>query len=189
MPKPIRPTLKQHRAKYGSCTECELCQTRNRIVLGRGGVPCDVMFIGEAPGTSENALGKAFIGPAGKLLDDMIASSKIHLEWEYREFFSNLIACIPLDDAGSKVKQPPKKAIKACRGRLDHLVKVARPKAIVRVGKVSTANYEHKTLPMCDIIHPAAILRADVTQKQMAIQQTVLKLVDFLEELSNAQAS
>lgn len=44
-------------------------------MLGRGDIPCDLLFIGEAPGVSEDALGQPFIGPAGKLLDQLIKSS------------------------------------------------------------------------------------------------------------------
>lgn len=65
-------TWKSHVAKWKDCDKCPLHLTRTSIVLAKGNVPCDVMFIGEAPGRSEDMLGRPFVGPAGILLDQMI---------------------------------------------------------------------------------------------------------------------
>ena len=51
----------------------EYCSAANKIVLGKGKLPCDVLFIGEAPGASEDVLGRPFVGPAGKVLDLIIS--------------------------------------------------------------------------------------------------------------------
>lgn len=59
--------------KWGQCTRCSLCETREKIVIARGTVPADVLFIGEAPGEGEDSTGVPFIGPAGCLLNDIIA--------------------------------------------------------------------------------------------------------------------
>lgn len=61
-----------HVARWKDCRRCCLCDGRKTVVLARGKIPCDVLFIGEAPGDSENVLGQPFIGPAGKLLDEII---------------------------------------------------------------------------------------------------------------------
>lgn len=62
----------QHVADWRACTGCTLSERRNRVVLFRGSVPCDVLFVGEAPGESEDVVGTPFVGPAGKFLDGMI---------------------------------------------------------------------------------------------------------------------
>ena len=53
------------------CTRCDLCQTRHNVVFGVGNTSADVMFVGEGPGEQEDLQGLPFVGPAGKLLDDM----------------------------------------------------------------------------------------------------------------------
>lgn len=60
----------QHVERWKDCTACPLCRQRYRICLARGDIPCDVLFIGEAPGQSEDATGLVFWGPAGDLLDN-----------------------------------------------------------------------------------------------------------------------
>lgn len=70
--KPVRLSLLQeHRVRWAGGCGAEICSGATRVIC-RGTVPCDVLLIGEAPGESENALGKPFIGPAGKLLDRIV---------------------------------------------------------------------------------------------------------------------
>lgn len=65
-------SFQEHRRKWNDCQRCRLCEGRTNVVLARGRVPCDVLFIGEAPGVSEDILNKPFVGPAGKLLDSIV---------------------------------------------------------------------------------------------------------------------
>lgn len=68
---PLTP-FKKFVAKWqDGCGSCQ-CESANKVVLCRGSIPCDVLFIGEAPGASEDILGQPFVGPAGKLLDGII---------------------------------------------------------------------------------------------------------------------
>jgi DNA polymerase len=175
----------RHRDKWKNCKLCELCKTRNRVVLLRGKIPCDILFIGEAPGTGENSLGRPFVGPAGKLLDTMISDAGLD---SFRLAFTNLVACIPIDD-GNK-GEPQQEHIEACGDRLREIYQITKPDAVVRVGKLAT-KWVLKAIDMSrltsttqhvSIIHPAAILRADVTQKGLAIQQTVVRLRNLAEE-------
>ena len=55
-----------------SCTRCGLCQERHNVVFGVGNETADIMFVGEGPGEQEDLQGMPFVGPAGKLLDDML---------------------------------------------------------------------------------------------------------------------
>ncbi len=80
----IRTKLDQHIADWESCTRCPLHTTRRWVVLGRGTLPCDVLFVGEAPGNSENDIGKPFIGQAGKILDSLISASVYRLHRTYK---------------------------------------------------------------------------------------------------------
>lgn len=185
--------------KWGECKGCNLHKTRNKIVLARGKLPCDVCFIGEAPGTSENDIGEPFRGPAGRLLDRMIARAIDISEVSPRLAFTNVIACIPWEQTklvnpatkkfrivrGEKLEEPPVAAITACSDRLLHFLRIAKPRAIVLVGKVA-----EKYGPTSDewttrtIVHPASILRADVSQQEFYAQQAVVTIAEVFKGLS-----
>ena len=177
-------TWTTYKEKWKDCTSCELCDTRNRIVLAKGKLPCDILFVGEAPGASENVLGKPFIGPAGHLLEEIVEAS---IPNNLRCAYTNLIGCIPLDENLQKVRQPHKEHIKACEPRLQEFVELANPKAFVCVGRLSEKHLpkivDIGERPTVSITHPAAILRADPSQKGLAIQLSCIRLIELCEEL------
>lgn len=192
---------KIHKQNWSDCQDCELCEYRDKVVLGKGKIPCDILFIGEAPGISEDTLGKPFVGPAGHLLDRIIERS---LHPALKLAFTNLVGCVPKDSSGSKTKEPPRGSIEACQERLKEFVHLAKPKAIVLVGKLPAkhiygqaqfSDEEDASLPWLDenkgefgehlefveIIHPAFILRADQSQRGLAIQRCEIILEDLVE--------
>lgn len=195
--------FQQHLATWSNCTACSLCERRSKVVLVRGVLPAEVLFIGEAPGESENVIGRPFVGPAGKLLDTIIYEA---LGDNYRYALTNLVACIPYDETGNKAGEPEKEAIQACAPRLGEIVRIAKPKLIVRVGSLSkkwvtgspgAAGYElifgnvHKvvvdwapTIRFADVIHPAAIIRQNVAMQGLSIQKAVVTIANAVEELS-----
>ena len=190
MPKFQARTFSNHIQDFGSCSACDLHKQRGKMVLARGKLPCNVLFIGEAPGVSEDTLGAPFVGPAGIELDRWITCAQWHnagLTWA----FTNLVGCIPLDPEGvAKVKEPPKEAIQACQPRLVDLIEIAAPTVLVAVGKLSekwldkTVNIDN--YECYSITHPAAVLRMGPERKPMTIQQQVITLIDIMEELRNA---
>ena len=173
----------KHVERWKNCTGCEYSKCRQQVVLARGSIPCDVLFVGEAPGASEDALGKPFIGPAGKLLDDIIRQAWCDLEDEISCAFTNLVACIPLDDGVSKYSEPSKESIQACTTRLVEFVELCQPKRVVAVGKLAEKYLGAREVHDIGIVHPAAIMRADVSQQGLAIKQCVLALRDLAEGL------
>ena len=68
-------TIKSINEKIIKCTKCDLCQNRKNAVPGKGNQNADVIFIGEAPGKSEDICGEPFIGTAGKRLDDALKNA------------------------------------------------------------------------------------------------------------------
>ncbi len=173
----------QHVAKWENCTECELCKKRRNVVLLRGSVPAPVLFVGEAPGESEDVIGSPFVGPAGKLLDKLIKAAEIT-----KFAATNVIACIPKDELRKKIMTPPEFAVDACRHRLLECFNLVKPKLIVWVGE-EAAKYGPKALQLypefpavVKIIHPAAILRMDVSQQGLAYQRCLVVLRDALDK-------
>ena len=174
---------RKHKEKWQNCERCALCTRRKNVVLCRGRLPCDVLFIGEAPGQSEDVLGKPFVGPAGKLLDSIIEEA---IDGQFDYALTNVVACIPLDENGDKMSEPPEEAIKACNERLLELMTMANPKLCVAVGKIPakwvpklTGYGQHENL--IAITHPAAILRMDVSQQGLAIQRCVAAIEAALD--------
>jgi uracil-DNA glycosylase family 4 len=181
---------RKHVLKWDSCQRCPLCKTRKRTVLARGRVPCDVLFVGEAPGASENVLGQPFKGPAGHILDYLIEQTLS----DYSYCLTNLIACIPIGEGGDKIEEPSEESIKACQPRLQEMVRLCKPRLIVTVGKLSDKwtpiaterlSVAKGTKPpqWCSIIHPAAITRMEPAQQGLAVQRCTVALEDAVADL------
>jgi hypothetical protein len=102
--------------------------------------------------------------------------------------FTNLVCCVPL--VNQRTVEPRQEDIILCSTRLNDLVRLARPKAIVMIGKLSS-KFSPKLIDWdftesCDILHPAAILRADPSQRIFAYQKALATLVDIFERTTNA---
>lgn len=187
--------FQQHVAKWRQCTACKLHKDRKNVVLCRGTVPCDILFVGEAPGSSEDVLGEPFVGPAGHLMNQIIDQSMIGGHWTYA--LTNLVACIPLGEDGNKVTEPETECIKACRPRLVEFVRICKPRATVMVGRLAgKQNLSHNEvgagdwlgkniLEFQEIIHPAAIIRGNISQRNLSIRQCVVRLDDLCHRLNN----
>lgn len=175
-------SYQRFRQRWGNCKRCPLHKTRNKIVLCRGKVPAEILFIGEAPGLSEDVLGQPFVGPAGHLFQRIIDKA-IDAQFDY--CLTNLICCIPLED-GKKVLEPTKESITACQPRMKEFINLVHPKLVVRVGKLSSKNIGGKLLagiPTIDLVHPAAILRMEPAQQGLAIQRCIVSLEDAVADL------
>jgi uracil-DNA glycosylase family 4 len=169
-----------------------LCAGARKVVLARGCVPCDVLFVGEAPGESENVTGVPFVGPAGHLLDHIVdralAPDGMLL---YSVAFCNVVGCIPRDAEGGKVADPAPADVKACAPRLREFVELANPRLIVCVGTVARKWLDPKSkgrvaLPrdihMTDISHPAYILRANIAQRTLLVQRAIVTIATAAQE-------
>jgi DNA polymerase len=164
-----------HRDKWRDCDLCQLCNVRTKVVIARGSVPADVLFVGEAPGASEDVVGSPFVGPAGRLLDHIIEAA---IEEQHSWAMTNLVCCIPKDLGGDK-GEPPKESILACRPRLMEFMELCRPRLIICVGQLSKRwTPEVDDIPKASILHPAAILRMDAGQRPLAIKRCVVAVSD-----------
>jgi DNA polymerase len=189
---PVLSPWKLHLASWQECRRCDACHNRKNVVLARGRVPCDILFVGEAPGESEDVIGSPFVGPAGQLLDQIIERALLKLSSpnKPRLAFTNLVACIPKDDSNNKTTEPTVESIEACRDRLVEFIKLAKPSLIVAVGALSRDWLDQKLYPkhldlqgirLTDITHPAAILRANVAMQGLMISKCVITLSQAME--------
>ena len=85
--------------KIKKCRACHLHKFRRNVVLGRGTLPADVLYIGEAPGKSEDLTGEAFVGPSGAMLDSLMldATEQASLPAIPRFYVVNTVLCRPTD--------------------------------------------------------------------------------------------
>jgi uracil-DNA glycosylase family 4 len=163
----------EHVSKWRECTKCPLCTQRFRICIARGVIPCDVLFIGEAPGASEDARGIVFDGPAGSLLDQIVSKA---IDCDVVACaYTNLVCCFPRDAKMRGDNEPERAEILACRPRLIEFINIAQPKLIVCVGGLATSYVDHgDSVPCVDIVHPAYILaHMPAAQKGWAVQKAV----------------
>ena len=180
-----------HVENWDNCLRCELGEGALNTVLARGNVPADIVFIGEAPGESENVCGIPFIGKAGKLLDYIIEEAQITQTY----VITNLVGCIPRDTDGDKTSDPDHEFIMTCSPRLIELIDICKPKLIVCVGKLAA---EYLDLQWKDrikipdsiyriaITHPSAILRGNPAQKPLMIKKQILTIQNGIHKIFGA---
>src|SRR3990167_3227437 len=111
-----------------SCTLCRLHETCRTVkVASRGSEKPMVLFVGEAPGVEEDQKGKAFVGPAGQLLEQAIKEYGLT-----PAYISNTVRCPPPGN-----RQPHVDEVEACLPYLKEEIKRMRPKFIVVMGNTA----------------------------------------------------
>jgi uracil-DNA glycosylase len=126
-----REALKDVLAQARACTRCaELAATRKTVVFGAGNANADLMFVGEAPGASEDEQGVPFVGRAGKLLETLLG--EIGLE-RSDVFIANTLKCRPPGN-----RDPLPIEISNCQDYLLRQVELIEPTVICTLGNFST---------------------------------------------------
>jgi DNA polymerase len=125
-----RELLKAVYEEARECARCPLHQTRTTVVFGAGNADAELMFIGEAPGASEDRMGLPFVGQAGKLLDKLL--DEIGLA-RNDVFIANVLKCRPPDN-----RDPHPNEIQACHDYLRRQVALIEPTVICTLGNFST---------------------------------------------------
>lgn len=152
--------------EWSNCRKCALGDRAKEHVLGRGTLPAQIVFIGEGPGKSEDVLGEAFIGPAGKLLDKAVAMSNVK---KINVYFTNLVACRPCDKIGGPNRAPEGSEIMACLPRVQKTLEISGTRGIVLCGRLPQTVFNRFMNPpgasnpmrpsVLEIPHPAWVLR------------------------------
>ncbi len=118
------------RQSVAGCSACALCQGRKQAVLGVGDTSADWLFIGEGPGAEEDARGEPFVGPAGKLLDAMLAA--IDLRRGEDVYIANAVKCRPPNNRTPEIAE-----ISACAPYLKRQIALLQPRLIVLLGRAA----------------------------------------------------
>ena len=150
--------------KILACTLCSLSSTRINAVPGEGSKNADIVFIGEGPGFHEDKRGIPFVGPAGRFLDELLASIGLSRNDVY---ITNVVKCRPPDN-----RDPLPEEVDSCKPYLDTQIDLISPKLIVTLGRhsmswffpgyaISKVHGKPRLwngITMCPMYHPAAAL-------------------------------
>ena len=178
--------LEQVAAEVQVCTKCDLYIGTKHGVPGEGSPHAEVMFIGEAPGGREDALGRPFVGPAGQFLNELLAAAGLDRS---KVFITNIVKHRPPEN-----RDPLPEEIAACAPYLDRQIAAINPRVIVTLGRYSMARFfpnakiskihGHAQViggrVVLAMYHPAAALH------QQALRQTLID--DFTHAIPAALA-
>jgi uracil-DNA glycosylase family 4 len=165
-----REALKAVLSQVKGCVRCsELAAARRNVVFGAGNADADLMFVGEAPGASEDEQGLPFVGQAGKLLEKLLVEIGMT---RAEVFIANVLKCRPPGN-----RDPLPVEIENCREYLYRQVELIQPKVICSLGNFSTKllrgdpigitrlhgqpqplTLGRRTVRLYPIFHPAAAL-------------------------------
>ena len=115
------------------CERCSLYQTKKCDVVGVGRETAEILFIGEAPGKKEDELGEPFVGAAGKLLNEMLASISLKRTDIY---IANVLKHRPPEN-----RDPLPAETEACWPYLRRQIELINPKLIVFLGRHALHRY------------------------------------------------
>jgi len=148
------------------CAACGLRCGCQGVVFGEGDPGAQVMFVGEGPGAREDEQGRPFVGPAGQLLDRILAACGWRREQVY---IANIVKCRP---PGNRLPTPEE--VERCSPWLAAQIRLIRPRVIICLGALATQTlvdpqaritrvrgrwFEHRGIPVMPTFHPAAVLR------------------------------
>tara|TARA_B100000530_G_scaffold320961_1_gene254725 strand:- start:42 stop:620 length:579 start_codon:yes stop_codon:yes gene_type:complete len=166
-------TFKVLENKCTECVKCSLSSTRKNVVFGRGNPNAKLFVIGEGPGQQEDEQGLAFIGRAGKMLDNVFSSVGIDTNKDC--YISNIVKCRPPNN-----RKPLSKEISECTPWLTEQIAMIKPKIIVLAGSTAVQSYLEVSEPISKlrgewivkdsikympIFHPSYLLRNPSKEK------------------------
>jgi DNA polymerase len=166
-----------------SCSKCKLSDTRINVLCGEGDINSKFIMVAQAPGKEEDKIGKMFIGPSGKVLNELLEIIGIDREEIY---ITNLIKCML-----PKYRKPKSREIGICSNYLDKEIEIINPKVVTTLGYYASKYIFEKfniTLPLktefqkiygrvflaenikiLPLQHPAAILYDSSIKEEMIV--------------------
>lgn len=171
------------------CIKCDLCFERNVIVFGEGNENADIMFLGEAPGKSEDETGRPFVGRAGKLLGKWLEDVGMSRQDIY---IANICKCRPPNN-----RNPKSDEVQSCISFLHRQIDIIKPKVIVLLGAVALKSLfqddslgimknrgnwmSYKDIPVMPTYHPAFLLRQMSENNKSAVKSDFKLIIKKLK--------
>jgi len=162
--------------QVSGCKKCKLHETRTQAVFGSGNRQADWLIIGEAPGAEEDQQGEPFVGPAGKLLTEMLFAAGFKRDDVY---IANILKCRPPGN-----RNPAPEEVACCHAYLQQQIALLQPRLILAVGGVAAHNllqtdekvgqmrgtlhhYGEENIPLVVTYHPAYLLRSPLEKRKV----------------------
>jgi len=176
-------TLKKLKKQALECHLCQLSKSRTNVVFGEGNTNADIMFVGEAPGRTEDNSGKPFIGRSGELLTKMIEN--VLLIQREDVYITNIVKCRPKDNA-----EPTPTEAHTCQPYLLKQIELIQPKFIVALGatayhylsgdetnisKIRGTIHKQDGYTLIPTYHPSYLLRNPSAKKDVFEDLKMLK--------------
>lgn len=174
------------------CRACRLWERGTQTVFGSGSRRARVVLVGEQPGDREDLVGKPFVGPAGRVLDEALDAAGIDRETAY---LTNVVKHFSWEERGKRRihKKPKADEIRACRPWLEAELAAIRPELVICLGataaqallgtgfrvteergKVLSSSLAPRVLAT---VHPSSILRApDAESREEEMQSFIADL-------------
>jgi uracil-DNA glycosylase family protein len=170
-----RPSLRGVREEAASCRRCPLYANATQTVFGEGRVG-GIMLVGEQPGDQEDRAGRPFVGPAGKLLRELLAEAGID---EDRVYVTNAVKHFKWRPRGTRRihDKPSWSEVQACGHWLALELEAVRPVLVVCLGATAAQSLLGRSARVGALrgapvelpggqqalvtIHPSAVLRAE----------------------------
>jgi probable DNA metabolism protein len=193
---------RQQPSKLDECRRCELWQFATQAVGGEGPKKAKIMFVGEQPGDQEDLAGQPFVGPAGKLLDQVCEKAGVDRDTIY---VTNAVKHFKWEPRGKRRlhKTPVQKEIEACHYWLDKELAHVKPTVIVALGATAlksvmrTANVTlknsighpvfHEGHWIVTTYHPSYVLRVPGEEAKREAFQTMVDSLKLAQDLLNRQ--
>lgn len=184
-------TLDHLREQVIQCTRCSLAKTRTNSVPGRGSLISDVIFVGEAPGRSEDISGEPFVGAAGKKLVEALEYSGVKRD---KVYITNVVKCRPPNN-----RPPTCQERDSCVDYLQREIQLIAPKIVCILGNTAFNSVlggseitKHRGKIMRKdnqlyfvTIHPAAtIYRQELSE---TLKSDIQRLFCIITELKNGR--
>lgn len=166
--------MKRFADAIADCKLCKLHKKRNKVVFGGGDPNARILFVGEGPGADEDAQGIPFVGRAGKLMNELLATAGLERSEIY---IANIVKCRPPEN-----RNPEPDEVEACIPYLYRQIEILSPDFILLLGLVamrailgkkigSTGSLRGKFIDWRGIrvlptYHPAYLLRSPSYKKQ-----------------------
>ncbi len=178
-------SLKEIKDDLGNCFRCPLHKGRSKIVFGEGSPKARLVFVGEGPGYEEDRSGRPFVGPAGQLLDKIIAAMKLDRSEVY---ICNIVKCRPPGN-----RNPAEDEIEACLPFLKRQIASIAPEVICTLGSVAAKTllgtqspisilrgrfHQWMGIKLMPTFHPAYLLRNP--ERKREVWEDVKKIMAFL---------
>jgi DNA polymerase len=200
---PSQPTLPKLRAAAEKCRGCGLWVDATQTVFGEGSAQAGVMFVGEQPGDQEDRVGRPFVGPAGRLLDEGLEAAGIDRDRIYVTNAVKHFKFVRQELIKRRLhKKPNATEVRACNPWLREEVGLVRPKLVVALGSTAAQALlgssfkvtQHRgevvasdwAGPVLATVHPSSVLRAPDEYRAEARREFFEDLASVADYLNRA---